>query len=134
MARTPIHPGEILAEELEGLGVSPTELSRQIRVPANRISQIINGKRAVTGDTALRLAHFRHEPAVLDEPSGALPRARGRAGGRHGDQGASHQARDEGQTRSDATGASSTEAHTCCCTAASRASARWVSRWSWTAR
>ena len=57
MARTPIHPGEILAEELEELGVSPTELSRQIRVPANRVSQIINGKRAVTGDTALRLAH-----------------------------------------------------------------------------
>ena len=50
MARTPIHPGEVLAEELEELGVSPTELSRQIRVPANRISQIINGKRAVTGD------------------------------------------------------------------------------------
>jgi addiction module HigA family antidote len=58
MARTPIHPGEILAGELEELGVSPTELSRQIRVPANRISQIINGKRAVTGDTALRLAHW----------------------------------------------------------------------------
>lgn len=58
MARTPIHPGEILAEELEELGISPTELSRQIRVPANRISQIINGKRAVTGDTALRLAHW----------------------------------------------------------------------------
>ena len=53
MARTPIHPGEILAEELEELGVSPTELWRQIRVPANRISQIINGKRAITGDTAL---------------------------------------------------------------------------------
>lgn len=58
MARTAIHPGEILAEELEELGVSPTELSRQIRVPANRISQIINGKRAITGDTALRLAHW----------------------------------------------------------------------------
>ena len=58
MARTPIHPGEILAEELDELGVSPTELSRQIRVPANRISQIINGKRAVTGDTAIRLAHW----------------------------------------------------------------------------
>jgi antitoxin HigA-1 len=58
MARTPIHPGEILADELEGLGVSPTELSRQVRVPANRISQIINGKRAITGDTALRLAHW----------------------------------------------------------------------------
>jgi addiction module HigA family antidote len=58
MARTPIHPGEVLAEELEQLGVSPTELSRQIRVPANRVSQIINGKRAITGDTALRLAHW----------------------------------------------------------------------------
>jgi addiction module HigA family antidote len=58
MARTPIHPGEILADELAELGVSPTELSRQIRVPANRISQIINGKRAITGDTALRLAHW----------------------------------------------------------------------------
>ena len=58
MARTPIHPGEILAGELEELGISPTELSRQIRVPANRISQIINGQRAVTGDTALRLAHW----------------------------------------------------------------------------
>ena len=58
MARTLIHPGEILADELEKLGVSPTELSRQIRVPANRISQIINGKRSITGDTALRLAHW----------------------------------------------------------------------------
>jgi addiction module HigA family antidote len=58
MARTPIHPGEILAEELEALGVSPTGLSRQIRVPANRITQIVNGKRAITGDTALRLAHW----------------------------------------------------------------------------
>lgn len=58
MARAPTHPGEMLAEELEKLGISPTELSRQIRVPANRISQIINGKRAITGDTALRLAHW----------------------------------------------------------------------------
>ncbi len=58
MARTPIHPGEMLAEELEELGVTPTELSRQVRVPANRISQIIYGKRAITGDTALRLAHW----------------------------------------------------------------------------
>ena len=58
MARTPIHPGEILADELAELGVSPTELSRQIRVPANRISRIVNGKRAITSDTALRLAHW----------------------------------------------------------------------------
>ncbi|NDF71194.1 MAG: addiction module antidote protein, HigA family, partial [Betaproteobacteria bacterium] len=58
MSRTPTHPGEILADELKTLGVSPTELARQIRVPANRISQIINGKRSITGDTALRLAHW----------------------------------------------------------------------------
>jgi addiction module HigA family antidote len=58
-----IHPGEILADELEDLGVSPTELARQIKGPANRSSQIINGKRAVTGDTALRLGHwFRTSP------------------------------------------------------------------------
>jgi addiction module HigA family antidote len=48
----------MLAEELAALGVSPAELARQIEVPANRISQIINGKRAITGDTALRLAHW----------------------------------------------------------------------------
>jgi len=73
MARTPIHPGEILADELEELGVSPTELSRQIRVPANRIRQIVNGKRAITGDTALRLAHwFGTSPQFLDEPSDSL--------------------------------------------------------------
>lgn len=58
MARTPVHPGEILADELEQLGVTPTELSRQIRVPANRITQIVSGKRAITGDTALRLGHW----------------------------------------------------------------------------
>lgn len=58
MPRTPIHPGEILAGELAAVGISPTELARQIRVPPNRISQIINGKRAITGDTALRLAHW----------------------------------------------------------------------------
>ena len=58
MARTPIHPGEILADELQELGISPTELARQIRVPPNRISQIINAKRAISGDTALRLAHW----------------------------------------------------------------------------
>src|SRR5690349_5560883 len=58
MTRPSIHPGEILADELEELGVSPTELVRQIAVPANRISQIIYGKRAVTGETALRLSHW----------------------------------------------------------------------------
>jgi len=64
MARPAIHPGEILADELRELGVSPTELARQINVPANRVSQIINGKRAITGDTALRLGHwFRNSAA-----------------------------------------------------------------------
>ncbi len=58
MTRPAIHPGEILADELEELGMTPTELSRQIAVPPNRISQIIQGKRAITGDTALRLGHW----------------------------------------------------------------------------
>ena len=58
MTRPAIHPGEVLAGELEEIGVSPTELARQIDVPPNRISQIINGKRAITGDTALRLGHW----------------------------------------------------------------------------
>ena len=58
MARPAIHQGEILAEELEELGVTPTDLARQIEVPPNRISQIIHGKRSITGDTALRLGHW----------------------------------------------------------------------------
>jgi antitoxin HigA-1 len=58
MARPAIHPGEILADELSELKITPTELSRQISVPPNRISQIIQGKRAITGDTALRLGHW----------------------------------------------------------------------------
>jgi antitoxin HigA-1 len=58
MTRPAIHPGEILADELEEIGISPTELARQLRVPANRISQIVAGKRAITGDTALRLGHW----------------------------------------------------------------------------
>jgi antitoxin HigA-1 len=58
MARPAIHPGEILADELNELQVTPTELSRQIAVPPNRISQIIQGKRTITGDTALCLGHW----------------------------------------------------------------------------
>ena len=58
MRRPAIHPGEILKDELEELGVTATELARQIAVPANRISQILNGRRAITGDTALRLGHW----------------------------------------------------------------------------
>ncbi len=58
MTRPSVHPGKVLADELQALGVTPTELARQIAVPPNRISQIIHGKRAITGDTALRLAHW----------------------------------------------------------------------------
>src|ERR1700757_2830988 len=58
MARTPIHPGEHLAEELPELGISAAELARQVDVPVNRITGIINGQRGVTADTALRLGHW----------------------------------------------------------------------------
>ncbi len=58
MTRHPIHPGEILSDELGELNLTASALARQIKVPANRISQIIQGKRAITGDTALRLGHW----------------------------------------------------------------------------
>lgn len=53
-----VHPGVVLKDELDELGVTPTEFARQIDVPPNRISQIISGKRSVTGDTALRFGHW----------------------------------------------------------------------------
>lgn len=52
------HPGDVLALQLKSVGVSATELARQLGVPANRLTQIINGKRGITGDSALRLAHW----------------------------------------------------------------------------
>jgi addiction module HigA family antidote len=58
MAVTAIHPGEHLAEELKELAMSAAELARKLDVPTNRITGILNGQRAITGDTALRLAHF----------------------------------------------------------------------------
>lgn len=58
MPRRPIHPGEVLSDELIELNLSASALARQIKVPPNRISQIIQGKRAITGDTALRLGHW----------------------------------------------------------------------------
>ena len=58
MAIAAIYPGEHLAEELEALDLSAAELARKMNVPTNRITQILNGTRSVTGDTALRLAHF----------------------------------------------------------------------------
>lgn len=83
MFKRTVHPGEILKDELEGLGITLTEFARQIDVPANRVSQIIAGKRAVTGDTALRFGHWfgmdpqfwlnlqaQFELAVADRESG----------------------------------------------------------------
>ncbi|HZK88680.1 MAG TPA: HigA family addiction module antitoxin [Stellaceae bacterium] len=58
MARTPIHPGEHLAEELRELDMSAAELARKLGVPVNRITGIINAQRSITADTALRLAHW----------------------------------------------------------------------------
>ena len=58
MPLTAIHPGEHLAEELKELGMSAAELARQLDVPTNRVTEILNGRRGITGDTALRLAHF----------------------------------------------------------------------------
>ncbi len=58
MSRTPIHPGEHLAKELRELGFSAAELARQIDVPVNRITGILNGQRGLTADTALRLGHW----------------------------------------------------------------------------
>jgi addiction module HigA family antidote len=58
MAVTAIHPGGHLAEELQALDMSAAELARKLGVPTNRVMQVLNGTRSVTGDTALRLAHF----------------------------------------------------------------------------
>ena len=58
MGRSAIHPGEHLAEQLEELQMSAAELGRQLGVPTNRITAIMNGQRAITGDTALRMGHF----------------------------------------------------------------------------
>ncbi len=65
MALMAIHPGEHLAEELKELDMSAAELARKLGVPTNRITGILNGQRAVTGDTALRLAHFFGTSAEL---------------------------------------------------------------------
>ena len=58
MPRPPIHPGEHLRVDLEELGMSQAALARALKVPKNRISQIINGERGITADTALRLARW----------------------------------------------------------------------------
>ena len=58
MARTPIHPGEILADELEEIHLSARKLADSIGVPANRLYQLLAGKRSITADTALRLSRY----------------------------------------------------------------------------
>ncbi len=65
MALTAIHPGEHLAKELKELNMSAAELARKIAVPTNRVTQVLNGRRSITGDTALRLAHFFGTSAQL---------------------------------------------------------------------
>src|SRR5436190_14789963 len=102
MPRLAIHPGEHLAETLEELRMSAAELGRQLGVPTNRITGIINRKRAVTGDTALRLGHFfgtspqfwlnlqaHYELRLAEERVGkqvrALPKLATRAGRTRGD-------------------------------------------------
>ena len=54
----PVHPGEILREELDGLGLSAHALSKALGVPVNRVTAILNGRRGVSADTALRLARY----------------------------------------------------------------------------
>lgn len=82
-----VHPGAVLKEELGELGNSPTEFARQIDVPAYRVSQVIAGKRAITGDTALRFGHWfgtdpqfwlnlqaQHDLVVADQGQSTAPR------------------------------------------------------------
>ena len=54
----PVHPGEILAEELRELGMSANALSKELGVPTNRITAILGGRRGITADTALRLSRY----------------------------------------------------------------------------
>jgi addiction module HigA family antidote len=58
MARTPIHPGEILRDELQELGISAAELARCLHIPASRVAPILHGKRPITAETALRLGRW----------------------------------------------------------------------------
>ena len=88
MLKRAVHPGEILRDELEESGESPASFARQIDVPANRVSQILAGKRAVTGDSALRFGHWfgmdpqfwlnlqaQYELALAEQSVGAKVRA-----------------------------------------------------------
>ena len=57
-AMRPVHPGEVLSEELQELGLSANALARALAVPTNRITAILNGQRGITADTALRLSRY----------------------------------------------------------------------------
>ena len=71
MPRIRTHPGEVLREDfMIPLGLSANALARELDVPTNRITAIIQGTRAVTPETALRLARFRDNPRAVDQPSG----------------------------------------------------------------
>ena len=73
MLKRTVHPGRILKDELAELGVTSTEFARQIDVPANRISQISNGKHSITGDTTLRFGHwFGVEPQFWLNPTSTV--------------------------------------------------------------
>jgi len=97
MARLAIHPGEQLSEELNALDMSAAELARKVEVPTNRITGIVNGQRAITGDTALRLGHFfgtspafwlnlqsLYELRLAEQRTGKAIRALPKLGGRKG--------------------------------------------------
>ncbi len=58
MAQILIHPGEHLADELRALDISANELAKELGVPTNRLTQIMTGKRGISGDTALRLGRW----------------------------------------------------------------------------
>ncbi len=96
MARSAIHPGEHLADAIAGLGITPAQLARDISVPANRVSGILRGRRAITADTALRLARYfgtsaefwmnlqqiydlRRAQRLIGKTIRTLPRAKARA-------------------------------------------------------
>jgi addiction module HigA family antidote len=98
MARSAIHPGEHLAEALEGMGVSAAELARSIQVPANRVTGILHGQRAITADTALRLGRYfgtsatfwmnlqqiyelRRAESAIGKTIKTIPRGKARVGG-----------------------------------------------------
>lgn len=58
------HPGQTLKQRLETAGLSAAALSRRLNVPTNRVTSILNGQRSISGDTALRLAHFSKHPPI----------------------------------------------------------------------